>query len=90
MQRPLLQIYTVRSIFGLMFLYSVKEATMRFKCGKFIPYLMLLSSVLHGEIKVEGITSEEQTNGTLISIRLNNHLPDIKSQGGSRRRDGSM
>ena len=55
---------------------------MRFKCGKFIPYLMLLSSVLlHGEIKVEGITIEEKTNGTLISIHLNNHLPDNQISG---------
>ena len=54
---------------------------MRFKCGRFIPCLMLLSSVLHGEIKVEGITIEEKTNGTLISIHLNNHLPDNQISG---------
>ena len=65
-----------------MFLYSVKEATMRFKCGRFIPCLMLFSSVLlHGEIKVEGITIEEKTNGTLISIHLNNHLPEDQISG---------
>ena len=64
-----------------MFLYSVKETTMRFKFGRFIPCLMLLSSVLHGEIKVEGITIEEKTNGTLISIHLNNHLPDNQISG---------
>ena len=54
---------------------------MLFKCGRFILCLMLLSSVLHGEIKVEGITIEEKTNGTLISIHLNNHLPDNQISG---------
>ncbi len=54
---------------------------MRFKCERFIPCLMLLSSVLHGEIKVEGITIEEKTNGTLISVHLNNHLPDDQISG---------
>jgi len=55
---------------------------MRFKCGRFIPCLMLFSSVLlHGEIKVEGITIEEKTNGTHISIHLNNHLPEDQISG---------
>ena len=55
---------------------------MRFQFRRLIPCLILFFSVfLHGEIRVEGISIEEKTNGTLISIHLNDHLPKDQISG---------